>query len=64
MKLNDFVNQIKQIEAAENLQAAEVNKLVKKLHKTGYKEESTEIAAAYMQSMRTFYNVVIKAAKI
>ena len=64
MKINTFINHINKIEAAENLQAAEVNRLVKGLHKTGYKKESIEIAAAYMQSMRTFYNIVVKAAKI
>ena len=47
---------IKKIEKAENLQAKEVNKLVKLLQKKGLKKEATRLASHYMINMRDFTN--------
>ena len=42
----------KNIEKAENVQAKQVNNLVKVLQKKGLKKEATFLAGAYMKSMR------------
>ena len=39
---------------AENIQAEEVNKLVKLLQKKGMKKEATTLASTYMKSVRNF----------
>ena len=50
----EYAGYMKKIEKAENLQAKEVNKLVKLLTKKGLKKEATFLAGAYMKSMREF----------
>jgi hypothetical protein len=50
----EYANYMKKIEKAENLQAKEVNNLVKLLQKKGLKKEATSLASAYMNSVKDF----------
>ena len=50
----EYANYMKKIEKAENIQAKEVNNLVKLLTKKGLKKEATFLAGAYMKSMGEF----------
>ena len=50
----EYAGQMKKIEKVENLQAKEVNNLVKLLKKKGLKKEAIFLAGAYMKSMREF----------
>ena len=50
----EYANYMKKIEKAENMQAKEVNNLVKLLQKKGLKKEATLLGAKYMKSMRDF----------
>ena len=50
----EYANHMKKIEKAENLQAKEVNNLVKLLQKKGLKKEATFLAGAYMKSVGEF----------
>ena len=50
----EYAGYMKNIEMAENIQAEEVNKLVKLLQKKGMKKEATTLASTYMKSVRNF----------
>ena len=50
----EYAGQMKRIEKSENLQAKEVNKLVKLLEKKGLKKEARDLAYEYMSGMRKF----------
>ena len=50
----EYANYMKNIEMAENIQAEEVNKLVKLLQKKGMKKEARDLASKYMKSVRDF----------
>ena len=50
----EYAGQMKRIEKAENLQAKEVNKLIKLLEKKGFKKEARDLAYEYMSGMRKF----------
>ena len=50
----EYADYMKNIEMAENIQAEEVNKLVKLLQKKGMKKEATALASTYMKSVRNF----------
>ena len=52
----EYEKMVKSIEKSENKQAKEVNNLVKTLQKKGFKKEATNVANAYMKSMRAFNN--------
>ena len=52
----EYEKMVKSIEKSENKQAKEVNNFVKTLHKKGFKKEATNVANAYMKSMRAFKN--------
>ena len=56
----EYANQVKKIERAENMQAKEVNNLVKLLGKKGLKREATDLAAKYMRGMRDFKDFMTK----
>ena len=56
----EYSNQVKKIERAENMQAKEVNNLVKLLDKKGLKREATELASKYMKGMREFNDFMTK----
>ena len=56
----EYANQVKKIERAENMQAKEVNNLVKLLGKKGLKREATDLASNYMKSMRNFNDFMKK----
>ena len=50
----EYAGYMKNIEMAENIQAEEVNKLVKLLQKKGMKKEATALASTYMKNVRNF----------
>lgn len=50
----EYANYMKNIEMAENIQAKEVNNLVKLLQKKGMKKEARDLASKYMKSVRDF----------
>ena len=50
----EYAGQMKKIEKAENLQAKEVNNLVKLLQSKGMKKEARDLASKYMKSVRDF----------
>ena len=50
----EYANYMKKIEKAENLQAKEVNNLVKLLQKKGLKKEASELSSKYMKGVRYF----------
>ena len=56
----EYANLVKKIEKAENIQAKEVNNLVKLLGKKGLKREATDLAAKYMRGMRDFNDFMKK----
>ena len=56
----EYANYMKKIEKAENMQAKEVNNLVKLLKKKGLKKEAIFLAGAYMKSMREFDDYIQK----
>ena len=50
----EYANYMKKIEKAENIQAKEVNNLVKLLTKKGLKKEATLLGAKYLKGVRDF----------
>jgi len=56
----EYANIVKKIEKTENMQAKEVNNLVKLLGKKGLKREATELASKYMKGMREFNDFMTK----
>ena len=50
----EYANYLKRIEKAENVQAKEVNNLVKLLTKKGLKKEATLLGAKYLKGVRDF----------
>ena len=56
----EYANYMKKIEKAENIQAKEVNNLVKLLNKKGLKKQATNLASKYMKGMRDFDNFLKK----
>ena len=50
----EYANYMKGIEKAENLQAKQVNNLVKLLQKKGLKREATELSSKYLKGVRDF----------
>tara|TARA_B100000131_G_scaffold236482_1_gene228514 strand:- start:723 stop:1010 length:288 start_codon:yes stop_codon:yes gene_type:complete len=56
----EYANYMKKIEKAENMQAKEVNNLVKLLTKKGLNQEATLLASKYMKVMREFDNFMKK----
>ena len=56
----EYAGYMKKIEKAENLQAKEVNKLVKLLDKKGLKREARDLASFYMKGTRDFDNFMKK----
>ena len=56
----EYANYMKRIEKAENIQAKEVNALVKLLQKKGLKKEATLLGAKYMKGMRDFNDTLKK----
>jgi len=50
----EYANYMKGIEKAENLQAKQVNNLVKLLMKKGLKKEASELASNYLKGVRDF----------
>ena len=50
----EYAPYMKKIEKAENLQAKQVNNLVKLLQKKGLKKEATELSSKYMKGVRYF----------
>ena len=56
----EYANIVKKIEKTENMQAKEVNNLVKVLTKKGLKKEATNLAHSYMTNMREFNSFLKK----
>ena len=56
----EYANIVKKIEKTENIQAKEVNNLVKVLTKKGLKKEATNLAHSYMTNMREFNDFLKK----
>ena len=56
----EYANIVKKIEKTENMQAKEVNNLVKVLTKKGLKKEATNLAHSYMTNMREFNDFLKK----
>ena len=52
----DYAKVFKGIEKGENMQAKAVNNFVKILKKKGFPKEATNVAYAYMTSMRKFHD--------
>ena len=50
----EYAGIMKNIEKAENVQAKQVNNLVKLLQKKGLKKEASTLASTYMKSVRDF----------
>ena len=50
----EYAPYMKKIEKAENLQAKQVNNLVKLLQKKGLKKEATELSSKYMKGVIYF----------
>ena len=51
---SEYRKYYKNIEKAENVQAKQVNNLVKLLQKKGLKKEASTLASTYMKSVRDF----------